>query len=386
MRIHLTVLVLLAAAACGGPTATLPDAGGAPFVRRHIPSAILARKAIAYSGYRTGQSPDIHVYPGEAEIEQDLELLVRGGWGFIRLFDTSTHAERVLHVIATKHLDLKVMLGVWISGGKSQHDAENQAEIARCVELVQEYADVIAAVSVGNEALDDWSNVKTAPAELAAYIAQVRAQVPQPVTTDDSYLPFLLGQDGATSYADVIQVARAADFLSVHVYAFADAFYDSWDWKQMQVPAEQRAMAMMGAAIAYTKSSVSDLRATMDAQGLDVPIVVGEWGWKSKTRFGASAEPEKAIERFFAHPYNQKVFYDAIMDWVYGAAKDASSPVAAFYFEAFDEPWKDEWGDDNWGLFDVGRTPKFVVQGLYPDLTPAGAPSYSEKDAVYYTP
>src|SRR5215207_2817572 len=50
--------------------------------RRTIPADVLARRAVAYSGYRAGQSPDVQAYPSEAQIQEDLELLVRGGWGF----------------------------------------------------------------------------------------------------------------------------------------------------------------------------------------------------------------------------------------------------------------------------------------------------------------
>jgi hypothetical protein len=76
------------------------------------------------------------------------------------------------------------------------------------------------------------------------------------------------------------------------------------------------------------------------------------------------------------------MFYDAFTKWVYGDAKDANSPRTAFYFEAFDEPWKNE--DDNWGLFDVNRKAKYVLWSAFPDLKPADAPSYTEQDAVYY--
>ncbi len=384
LRRVLALLLVTLLAACGGATAMVagPDATPDGFVRRHIPDALLARKAIAYSGYRVGQNPDLHIYPSEAEIKQDLELLVRGGWGLIRLFDTGPHAERVLKVIAENHLELKVMLGVWISGGKALHEAENRDQIQRCVMLVKQYDALVAAVSVGNEVLDDWSNVRTPAAELAAYISEVRGLITQPVTTDDSWLPFMLGKDGATDYSDVILVARAADFLSLHVYAFADAFYESWEWRQENVPEDRRAMAMMNAAIAYTKASIRDVRVVLQGKGIDIPIMIGEMGWKSTTHASAADAPERAIERYFAHPYNQKVFYDATVDWVYGKSKDADSPIAAFVFEAFDEPWKSD--DDNWGLFDVTRTPKFVIWGLYPELEPVGAMAPGESDAVYY--
>jgi hypothetical protein len=98
-----------------GDPADAPAATG----RRAIPDDVLARHAIAYSGYRTGQSPDTATYPTAAQIREDLTLLARGGWTFLRLFDSGTHAERVLDVIKTDHLDMKVALGIWISGTKA---------------------------------------------------------------------------------------------------------------------------------------------------------------------------------------------------------------------------------------------------------------------------
>jgi exo-beta-1,3-glucanase (GH17 family) len=234
-------------------------------------------------------------------------------------------------------------------------------------------------VSVGTETLDSWSSVLVPANELAAYIQEVRARVTQPVTTDDSYLPFLLGTDGTTSYADVLQVAKVVDFLSVHVYAFADAPYDSWDCNQSSVPAgPARAAAMMNAALEYTKSSIGDVRTTMASHGLDLPIVIGEAGWKTS----ATDLADDATEIYRAHPVNQKMFYDAFSSWTSGSAKDATSPAAAFTFEAFDEPWKTT--DDGWGLFDVNRMAKYVMWSDFPDLKPSGAPAYSANDAVYY--
>jgi exo-beta-1,3-glucanase (GH17 family) len=194
------------------------------------------------------------------------------------------------------------------------------------------------------------------------------------------YLPFTFGSDGSTSYADVVQVVQAVDFLAIHVYPFLDAPYDAWDWKQLSVPAgPQRAVAMMNAAFQYAKSSIDSVRTALAQKGLSVPILLGETGWKSATGNGTNQD---TTEKFRAHPVNEKIFYDAIMKWVYGSGKTATSPKAAFYFEAFDEPWKSD--DDNWGLLDVNRKAKYVVWSVLPDLKPAGAPNYTDNDAVYY--
>ena len=359
--------------------AQIPGVDGGPGPRA-IPDAVLARKAINYSGYREGQSPDTQTYPSEAQIKEDLTMLVRGGFGFIRLFDCSEHGARVLKVIQDDAFDIKVQSGIWIAGNKADHDTENQAEIDRCVALDAKYPEIVVGVSVGNETLDDWSSVKVPATELVAYIQEVRGRVAQPVTTDDMYLPFLLGQDGQTSYAGVLDVAKAVDYLSLHAYAMLDAPYDSWDWQQLAVPeGHARAVAMMNAALQYTKDSIDGVRTTLAGHGVNKPILIGEVGWKTAPATGTDAD---LTEVYRAHPVNQKMFYDALEAWVYGNAKDATSPKAAFYFEAFDETWKGD--DDAWGLFDANRKAKYVMWDAFSDDKPAGAPAYTDDDAVYY--
>src|SRR5881394_4036318 len=207
---------LTALAACSTstpPAADQPDSAPSDAGRiLPLPDDVLARKGMSYSGYRTGEDPHAKKYPTEAEIKEDMQLLLRGGWSFIRLFDCSRHGELVLKVIRDNGFDIKVQLGVWLAGKKSGFDALNQDEIDRCVALDSTYSDIIAAVSVGNETLDDWSSVRVPPAELLEYIAEVRARVAHPITTDDLYLPFMFGNSGTTSYADVVDVVKAVDF------------------------------------------------------------------------------------------------------------------------------------------------------------------------------
>ena len=70
-------------------------------------------KAICYSGYRQGQSPDSDVYPSYDQVKEDL-LILQEHWAYIRLYDCSEHAETVLNVIDHEKLNLKVMLGAYI--------------------------------------------------------------------------------------------------------------------------------------------------------------------------------------------------------------------------------------------------------------------------------
>jgi exo-beta-1,3-glucanase (GH17 family) len=297
--------------------------------RPGLPDDLAGAKSICYSGYRTGQSPDEGTFPSVEQIREDLQLLDHDGYRYLRLFDSGTHAQRVLEAVT----DQKVILGVWI--GKDE--AANRAEIDRAVALVAAHPDRIIAVSVGNETLDDWSDVRTSPADLAGYIDEVRAKTGLPVTTDDSWLVFTLPENAP--------VIDAVDFLDVHVYAYADAYYGDWNWNQEAGP-------QLDAAIAYSKDAVRQVR----AHAPNLPIVVGEIGWKSATKYKATDPPEQAIETHLADPMKQKQFDDRIDRWVRGPDRDADSPDGAFFFEAFDEPWKD--GDDGWGFYTTDRRKK----------------------------
>jgi exo-beta-1,3-glucanase (GH17 family) len=368
----------------GTPDASMPEipdtcpTGVGDGDTRCISDRVLARRAVCYSGYRRGEAPNPNslVYPTADEIKQDLDLLVRGHFTFLRLFDASQHAATVLQVITDNQLDIKVQLGVWIAGGKDTSDAANQDQISKAAALATTYPNIVVAVSVGNETLDSWSSIRTPAADLVSYIGQVRGLVPQPVTTDDMYPPF----EFTGGYDDVLLVAQAVDYLSIHDYAALDADFSGWDYQQLQVaPGPERAQAMMQAAIAYTKLNIVNVRQAMTAKGLDLPILIGEAGWRSR-----NANPAAVAEKYYSHPVNQKLFFDGLTSWVYGATKDADSPKAAFYFEAFDEPWKTT--DDGWGLFDEHRVPNYVEWSAFPDLKPADAPAYTDSDALYYTP
>ena len=342
--------------------------------RRCLPEDVLRRRAVAYSGYRTGQDPREKTYPSEEEILADLEMLIDAGFGLIRLFDSGTHGERTLQVIAANELDLKVQLGVWIEGAAEDHDEENQADIARGIALANDYSDIVVGVSVGNETLSSWSSVLTPASDLAEYIVQVRDAIEQPVTTDEMYPPYQLNGE----YSAVKEVVHVIDYASVHIYAFIDAQW-SWNWKQDSVAAgPERATAMMEAGQKFTRDALGGVRLALLRENVDLPIVLGEIGWKT-----SPTKPDEAAgEKFRAHPMNQKIFVDWLESWVYGAAHDEDSPSAAFYFEAFDEPWKGQ--DDGWGLFDVERRPKLVMACDFPELVPEDAPRYTLDDAVYY--
>lgn len=377
----LALIVTLGLASCGG-------GGGIPYTGveiRPLPADFTSRKAVAYSPYRTAANEAglaAEVIP-KSNIKQDLDLLLAAGFRAIRLFDSSDKvARQTLEVIRDNNLNIKVQLGAFVLGSS---EAASRAEIARCVALANEFRDIVLAVSVGNETMVSWAFNRIAPALMADYIRSVRSQITQPVTTDDNYAFWASAPNLITDQID---------YAALHTYANLDTWFDPtrWEWKRRDVPEAQRAVAMMDAAIAETKRQYQEARSYLDRKGLSyLPIIVGETGWNAV---------DVGRQKFRAHPVNQKLYLDRLQAWV-AEGRAGNGPKQVFYFEAFDEPWKQ--GDDKWGLFNVNREARYAVQAINPPGSTFGSATwvwepvisandadgngvYTDADAIYFVP
>ena len=360
-------LMLLAAlwVSCGGG-GVVPGTRNASALRP-LPTTYLARHAVCYEGYR-GTGPGSETVT-DTELLQDLNLLAQGNLTLLRLYNSDDMSLRTLQLIESHHLDIKVQLGCWINSEKYASasalpaiENANQTNIANCIAQANAYPGIVLAVSIGNESMVTWSGQPNTTARMAAYLAQVRPAISQPVTTDDSYEYY------AVAKPDVLD---NLDFVSLHTYAFTDTLYGLYDWKQASVPAEQRATAMMAAALAREQRNFETARSYLASTGYAaLPIVIGETGWKS-------VATNNELER--AHPVNQGMYYNLLEAW----RTSGTGPKNIFWFEAFDEPWKG--ADDGWGLFNVGRQARYVVRGSYPSGTWEPG-TYTSANATFYIP
>ncbi len=345
-----TVVLALGLPACGGGGYT--ESPLSVTDRRALPVEFTTRAAVNYSPYRTSRSEaDLGAEViTAANVLQDLRLIRATGIGTIRLFSSTAFAETVLTVIRDNNLDLKVMLGAYpnpVTGLAAE--TQNLAELAKCIDLANRFKTIVAAVSVGNETMVEWSTHKIDPVVMAGYISRVRSAITQPVTTDDNWL----------FWSKVPKVITdVVDFAAVHTYPLLDTFYDPtrWDWRLKTTPADQRAQAMVNASIAEAKLQFGAARAALDKLGLtQMPMIIGETGW---TAVDTGGGPNLA---FRAHPVNQKLYFDALQAWA-AEGRRGNGPQAVFFFQAFDEPWKQ--GDDGWGLFNTNRQARYAVQSL----------------------
>ena len=295
-----------------------------------------AGRAICYSGYREGQSPDTRIYPSLDQIREDLHLL-HPHWRLLRLYDCTPHAERVLEVIRRDRLDFQVLLGAYLGAEASnpgcpwgaefgaeqlaRNAAENEAEVGRLIALANAHEDIVFAVAVGNEATVDWTDHLVPVPRMVGHVRRARAGVRQPVTFCENYVPW---QD------KLLELVPELDFISLHTYPV-------WEYKQLHE------------ALAYTQQNYDSVAHRYPGK----PVIITEAGWTTRSN-GRGIHPDNTSQEL------QAAYLKDLVEWT-----DAAG-VTCFVFEAFDEPWKGSPDplepEKHWGLYTVDRRPKQVMR------------------------
>lgn len=298
--------------------------------------------AICYSGYREGQSPETNTFPSYEEVKEDLYIL-KENWKLIRLYDCGKHAEMVLEVISKEKLELRVMLGAYISAEMSNPNcpwggiyseeqlsinrAENEAHIQKLIKLANKYPDIIFSLSAGNEAAVDWCDHLVSEEKIIKYVRMIKENTKQPVTYCENYIPW---QDKLKNLAEEV------DFISIHTYP-------AWEYK------------CIDEAINYTKENYYSVANKYP----DKLVAITEAGWATNSN-GRGIHPYNASQDL------QEIYHKDLVEW------SSNNGILTFEFEAFDEEWKGSSDpmepEKHWGLFTITRKPKKVMCNLYPEL------------------
>ncbi len=293
-------------------------------------------RAICYSGYRDGQSPDGGEFPSYEQVKQDL-LILQGDWDSLRLYSSDVHSQTVLQVIDNEKMSFDVMLGAYITAEASNHHCpwggvydeaklhsnrqDNVQQIERLAELANQYSSIVSSVSIGNEASVSWTDHLVPTESLIEYARQTKSKVSQPVTFCENYVPWL---------EHLKPLADELDAISIHTYPV-------WEFKSINE------------GLAYT---IANYQAVVDAHP-DKQIIITEAGWATKSN-GRGIESHNVNEQF------QQQYFHELMEWA------RQNSVLVYFFEAFDENWKGSNDplepEKHWGLYKANRTPKLVMQ------------------------
>jgi len=285
--------------------------------------------AISYGCYRKGQAPG-NIGPSKEEILEDLNIITKH-WNLIRVYNADDDSERLLEVIRENNIPVKVMLGVWLANEKKTPGTKdaNITNVLRCIELANKYADIIAAVNVGNETQVFWSWHKMKTENLIRYIRAVRNNISIPVTSADDY--------NFWNKPESENVVAELDFIVTHIYPL-------WNGKKLDN------------AIEWLDDNYKDVK----SKHPDKQLVLGEIGWATVYNADKKGDGEQgSLIKGEVSIKAQEKFLIELNKWV------NDNKVTTFYFEAFDEPWKgggENSGpneiEKNWGIFYEDRTLK----------------------------
>ncbi len=342
--------------------------------------------AFSYSSYRQNSRK---IEPTIDEIKEDLRIMKALGVKLIRTYNSQQydHSKNILNAIKSlqqedSKFEMYVMLGTWIEcegawGSNPNHELgntkNNSAEIEQAIALTQQYPEIIKAIAVGNEAMVHWaSSYFVAPKVILKWVNYLQAKKKEGklpaniwITSSDNFASW---GGGDTSYhnSDLAQLIKSVDFISLHTYPFHDTFYNPSFWaipeNEAQLSATEKIDGAMQRSINYAISQYQNTQKYLKSIGISKPIHIGETGWASNasTNYGATGS-------MAADEYKAKKFYDLMRAWT------KNEHLSCFYFELFDEKWKNstDAGDseNHFGLIDLDNKVKYALWNLFDNET-----------------
>lgn len=353
--------------------------------------------AISYGGYRENTRD---VQPTIEQLKEDMKILYAMDIRILRTYNTKlAQASNLLEAIRQLKeedpaFEMYVMLGAWIDCENAwttnpNHDAEdvvaNAAEIERAIAMANQYPDIVKIIAVGNEAMVHWAaSYFVSPKIILKWVNHLQdlkdaGSLPSDVwiTSSDNFASWGGDDDASYHTEDLTELIKAVDYISLHTYPFHDTHYNSDFWK---VSAEEDGLSEIekaNAAMLRAKNhAISQYQSAADyikSVGVDKPIHIGETGWATEAGLSFyGSEGSKATDE-----YKAALYYKHMRDWTKTAG------MSCFYFEAFDENWKDAQNplgsENHFGLININGEAKYAVweyvdNGTFDGLTRNGNP------------
>lgn len=355
-----------------------------------------AYQAISFGSYRE-ISRDIQ--PTIPQLKEDLLLLSAMGIKVLRTYNVylaeATNLLKAIRELKAQdpNFEMYLMLGAWIDCKnawtdlpdriRDQEADRNAEEIEGAVRLANEYPDIVKVLAVGNEAMVKWAwEYYVEPSIIlkwVTYLQELKKQGKLPadlwITSSDNFASWG-GGDSEYHTEDLTALIKAVDFLSVHTYPMHDTHYNPVFWgvpksEQNLTDAEKIASAMQR-SLTYATSQYQAVVKYMKSLGVDKPVHIGETGWATTSNGHYGPNGSRATDEFKSARY-----YTLIREW------SKQNNVSVFYFEAFDEKWKDaanQLGSENhFGLINLKSEAKYALwdlvdQGTFSGLTRDGKP------------
>ena len=342
-------------------------------------------QAICYGGYRTKTRDN---EPSIAELKEDMKILSAMNIRIIRTYNVHyTEAANLLKAISElknelPNFEMYVMLGAWIdcknawTGLPPIHNEEssrNAIEIEEAVRLTNEYPDIVKIIAVGNEAMVKWAtSYYVTPNIILKWVNHLQSlkrenKLPKNVwiTSSDNFASWG-GGDAEYHVEDLNQLIKSVDYISMHTYPMHDTHYNPVFWGikegEQQLTEKERIDASIKRARDYSINQYNSVVKYMKSIGVEKPVHIGETGWATLDSHLYGDKGSKATDE-----YKSAQFYKLMREWT------NSSGISCFYFEAFDENWKDSanptGSENHFGLINLQSEAKYALWDLVDKAT-----------------
>jgi exo-beta-1,3-glucanase (GH17 family) len=354
--------------------------------------------AISYGGYREKSREDNQ--PTIPQLKEDLKLMHAMGIRIIRTYNvqpTLPHAANVLEAIhqlkkEDASFEMYVMLGAWIDCLNAWTDkvpnhevesAQNGGEIARAVALANKYPDIVKVIAVGNEAMVRWAtSYFVRPNIILKWVNHLQNLKKENKLSKDLWITcsddFASWGGGDESYRvkDLEDIIKAVDYVSMHTYPYHNSHYSPDFWKvpkyEQKLSKKDKVNSAMNRALNFAKNQYYNVSEYVKSIDATKTIHIGETGWATISDGHYGKDGSRATDE-----YKQGLYYNLLREWT------NKEGISCFYFEAFDEQWKDaqnaQGSENHFGLFTLKGEAKFPIwnlvdEGVFKDLKRGGNP------------
>ena len=394
LKLIITILVLIIGFGCSSKKEVKED------IKEEMTAAkILGNPdylAISYGGYREKSREEQQ--PTIPQLKEDLKLMHAMGIRIIRTYNVQPELPHAANILEAIHqlkkedvgFEMYVMLGAWIdclnawTGKVPNHEIEsdqNEGEIARAVALANKYPDIVKVIAVGNEAMVRWAtSYFVRPNVILKWVNHLQdlkkeGQLSKDlwVTSSDDFSSWG-GGDPSYRVKDLEDLIKAVDYVSMHTYPYHYSHYAPDFWK---VPESDNNLSdiekidnTMFRALEKSKQLFQDVSEYVKSIDSTKTIHIGETGWATVSSGHYGVNGSRATDE-----YKQGKYYQLLRDWT---IKEA---ISCFYFEAFDEQWKDaqnpDGSENHFGLFTLIGEAKYPIwdlvdKGVFKDLKRGG--------------
>ena len=355
--------------------------------------------AISYGGYRE-KSRDSQ--PTITELKEDLKILSAMGVKVLRTYNVQQklpHAANLLEAISQLKkedttFEMYVMLGAWIDCLNAWTDkvpnhevesAQNAEEIKRAVALAKKYPKIVKVIAVGNEAMVKWAtSYFVQPKVILKWVQHLQDLKNSGALSKDLWITssddFSSWGGGDPMYhtEDLVNLIKAVDYISMHTYAYHNTHYNPAFWKTphhlRNLSDKEKIDAAISRALNFAKNQYKGVSNYIKSLGVDKPIHIGETGWATTSSGHYGVNGSRATDE-----YKQGLYYKSLRTWT------KKEGISCFYFEAFDEQWKDarnaNGSENHFGLINLKGEAKFALW----NLVDAGVFKGLERDGTQIT-